>query len=233
MVRKLCNAAGANLSTVALYGSAAAGEFQTEHSDLNLLCLLRCVDPAELRKLHSSVRWWSRRGHPAPLFFTLEEIVSAADLYAIELMEIKSHRRILFGEDSFESLDVPDRLHRQQVERELRQSLIRLRQGYVAAAEDEKALRKLMLRSLSTFGLLFRHALIALGDAAPHSKSEAVERLAERLSFDPSGFRELFEVRHGKRRERDMNARAVFDRYLEGVTRAANGVDEKFAALSR
>ena len=40
-VEKMKAAAGDNLVSVVLYGSAADGEFHPEYSDLNLLCLVR------------------------------------------------------------------------------------------------------------------------------------------------------------------------------------------------
>ena len=40
-VERIRGAAGTNLLAVILYGSAAAGDYVAEHSDLNLLCVLR------------------------------------------------------------------------------------------------------------------------------------------------------------------------------------------------
>src|SRR2546422_8340651 len=85
--------------------------------------------------------WWTRKGHPSPYVFTLEELRQSADVFAIELWDIKSSRKVLFGEDVFDGLDVPMGLHRIQVERELRASLVRLRQRYLTAAQDRKSTR--------------------------------------------------------------------------------------------
>src|SRR5579863_1507334 len=103
LVQRLKVAQGTNLRSVVLYGSAVGDEFRPKHSDLNILCLLRQVDPTELAKMRGTTRWWAKRGHPAPLVFTLEELQRAADIYAIELLEIMSRRRVLYGEDLFES----------------------------------------------------------------------------------------------------------------------------------
>ena len=40
LVARLKSAVGDNLKAVVLYGSAATGEFQGQHSDLNVLCVL-------------------------------------------------------------------------------------------------------------------------------------------------------------------------------------------------
>ena len=78
-------------------------------------------------------------------------------------------------------------LHRAQLEYELREKLILLRQRLLEAGDNDRALWDLLLGSVSAFCTLFRHALLALGDAAPHSKREAIQILATRIPFDAFG----------------------------------------------
>src|ERR1043166_7274547 len=118
LIEKLKQTADRNLKCVVLYGSAATGEFQSGHSDLNVLCVLERLGAAELKKLNPVSAWWTHKGHPSPLVFTPEELRQAADVFAIELLDIKQGHRLLFGEDVFVSLDVPMALPHLQVERE-------------------------------------------------------------------------------------------------------------------
>ncbi len=233
IVEKLSRAAQANLECVTLYGSAATGDFQPGRSDLNLLCVLRRIDSAELRKLRSPARWWARKGHPALLFLTLQDLSRAADVFAIELLEIKSNRRVLYGPDVFQSIEVPMTLHRQQVERELRHSLNRLRQGYVAVAGNRKAVQKLMVKSFSTFSLLFQHALVALGEPPQPAKEDAVKRLAALLNFDSGSFVKLAAIRREKTPEKGLDFEDLFDNYLNAITQVVDEVDRRFEALDR
>ena len=232
LVEKLKRAAGANLQSVVLYGSAAGGEFHPAHSDLNALCLLRSTDATELGKLHDVARWWAKKGHPAPLVFTLAELQSAVDVYTIELLEIKNHRRILYGEDPFEPFQPPTIEHRCQVERELRHNLVRLRQNYILAAGNRKAVLAVMTGSVSAFGMLFRHALIALGEQPPDSNQEAAERLGALLNFSPTPFQELFKVRSGTRKGASLDL-SLFKDYLEAIERAVSEIDRRFDELRR
>jgi predicted nucleotidyltransferase len=230
LVEKLKAAAGTNLQTVVLYGSAAGGEFQAGHSDLNVLCVLGRLEAAELEKLNPAAGWWTRKGHPAPLLFTLEELRRSADVFAIELLDMQASRRVLFGEDSLATLHVPMSLHGQQVERELRTNLIRLRQNYLAAPRNNTTLRKLMTASVSTFTTLFRHALIALGEQPPQPKRDLVDRLASLLTFDVSGFHAVLALREGRRRESEVDVLATFKAYLAAVTRVVDEVDRRLSA---
>lgn len=229
LVQRLKTAEGENLRSIVLYGSAASGDFQPKHSDLNVVCLLNRLDPVNLSEMRDTAKWWVKKGHPAPLVFTFEELQRAADIYAIELVEIKNRRRLLYGEDAFESFDPPMRLHRLQVERELRHNLIRLRQNYIMVAGDRRAVAALMARSVSTFSLLFRHVLIALGETPPGSKHEAVERLAALLGFSTTSFSEIFKIRNGELKGKRPDTQLIFRDYLESVTRAVEEVDRRLS----
>ncbi len=231
LVTKLKEAAGANLKAVVLYGSAVTGEFHPKHSDLNVLLVLERLDAAGLEKLNPASTWWAQKGYPAPLAFSWEELRGYADLFAIELLDIKANHRVLFGEDIFAELTVPVTFHRALVERELSINLIRLRQTYLAQPRDHKALLRLMTASISTFAALFRHALMALGEQPPPYKREAVDRLASLLNFDAQAFHTLLDVREGKRKERDVKVEETFRAYVEGVTRVAQEMDRRLAGV--
>ena len=197
-MERLGEAAGANLIAVVLYGSAADHEFHEEHSDLNILCLLQRLDAEELKKLQPVGLWWWRKGHPTPLLFTLRELRDSADVFAIELLDMKQRHRMLLGDDFLSGLEVPMALHRLQVERELRTSVIRLRQAFLRSRGRRAELSELMIASASTFAALFRHALIALGETPPDTRREALDRLAAKLGFDPAAFHAVLDLREGQ-----------------------------------
>ncbi|SPE25896.1 conserved hypothetical protein [Acidobacteriia bacterium SbA2] len=230
LVSKLKKAAESNLLSVILYGSAATDEFHPEHSDLNVLCILRDLSSRELSKLGAASVWWAKKGHPAPLFFTPEELHHSADIFAIELLDIKAARRVLYGEDLIAQLEVPTERHRMQVEREFRNNSLRLRQHYVLLAGDSGKTLELMLSSISTFAALFRHALLALGEEPPTTKRATLERAGMALGFDPSPFYTLLDIREGRKRGKEVDVQATFDKYLHGVVKATEEVDRRLAS---
>ncbi|MBZ5670876.1 MAG: nucleotidyltransferase domain-containing protein [Acidobacteriia bacterium] len=229
LVTRLKNAAGSNLLSVILYGSAATGEFHPGHSDLNVLCIMQSLSGDDLSKLHAASAWWAKKGHPAPLFFTLSELQHSADIFAIELLDIKAAHRVLHGEDVIASLHVPMDLHRLHVERELRNNTLRLRQRYVMHPADSRKTLELMTSSISTFAALFRHALIALGEDPPPTKRTTMDRMGSVLGFDPSPFHTIFEIREGRKRERDVDVQATFDAYLDRVAKVTEEIDRRLA----
>jgi len=231
LVSRLKSAAGENLTAVVLYGSAVTGEFQEKHSDLNVLCVVKQVAQTDLEKLHPVAEWWMRHGYAAPLVFTTEELTRSADVFAIEMLDMKRHHRMLFGDDFLEHLEVPMRLHRAQVEHDLRVNWLRLRQAILAAPEKKKAHLGIMVASLSIFCALFKHALIALGQPMPHGKRAAVDGVAALTGADPSAFHALLEFREGKRKEKALDIDATLHSYLEFVEVATSEVDRRLDKL--
>lgn len=225
LVGRLKAAALDNLKAAVLYGSGVTGEFQAGHSDLNVLCIVGQAGALELEKLHAPAEWWMRQGHPAPLVFTMEELRRSADIFAIELLDMKQHHRMLFGEDFFQSLDVPLALHRLQVERELRAGWLRLRGAVIASPQKKKEHLGVMLASVSTFCTLFRHALVALEHAMPASKRDAVEGIAKLAGADPAAFHAILDLRGGKRKAGDIDIEESLHGYLEFVEVVTNEVD--------
>ena len=232
-VSRTRQAAGENLQSVVLYGSAVAGEFHPTFSNLNLLCVLREASFARLSTIAPVVEWWHGQKHPAPLVMTQEELERSADVFSIELLDMQQHHRLLFGDDLLTGLRIPMQMHRAQVEYELREKLVLLRQRLLGAAKNDRDLWDLLLGSFSAFATLFRHALIALGDASPRSKREAIQALATRIPFDPSALLQLLDIREHKAERKQFDVKDVFTRYLAAVHHVTTAVDTMLDASSR
>jgi hypothetical protein len=224
-VSRLREAAGANLESVILFGSAVAGDFHPEFSNVNLFCVVRDGSFAALQALVPAVKWWNGQKQPAPLFMTHDEIKRSVDVFTIELIDMQQHHRVLFGEDVVQRLSIPANLHRVQVEYELREKLALLRQHLLLASGNDSRLWDLLVRSVSSFATLFRHALIVLGHDAPVGKREAVQALAKQIGFDASGILQVLDVRERKADRKKLDVADVFSRYLAAVEQVATAVD--------
>jgi predicted nucleotidyltransferase len=224
-VERMCAAAGPNLLAAILYGSAAAGDYIADYSDVNLLCVLGKTSFAAIEALAPAIEWWGKQNHRAPLLMSAEEMRRSADVFSIEFLDMRRHYRVLWGEDVLKTLEIPMRLHRAQVEYELREKTILLRQRLLVVSGNDEAKWDLLLRSLPAFGTLFRHALIALGDAGAGSKREVAAVLAAKLGIDASVFGELLDIRERKDRKA-AKVDEMFARYLKLVEQVTAGVDK-------
>lgn len=229
LAQRLARAAGDNLQAVVLYGSAVTGEYRKDHSDLNVLCILHRIGAADLERLHEPLAWWKRKGFPVPQVFTETELRASADIFAIELLDMKANHRMIFGDDFFSSLDVPTKLHKLQVERELRTNLVRLRQGILAIPPKDRVLVALMDAAVSAFVTLFRHALLAFGEPPTTSKRHVVRRAAEIANASPDAFFTILDVHEGKRKASDVDAQKTLHGYVELVERMTDETDRRLA----
>jgi len=225
-VERMRATAGTNLVAAILYGSAAAGDYVADYSDVNLLCVLRETSYAAIEALAPAIEWWGKQKHRAPLLMSAEEMRRSADVFSIEFLDMRRHYRVLWGEDVLKTLEIPMRLHRAQVEYELREKTILLRQRLLVTSGNDEAKWELLLRSLPAFGTLFRHALIALGDAGAGSKREAAAALAAKLGIDANVFGELLDIRERKKDRKAAKVDEIFARYLRLVEQVTAAVDK-------
>ncbi|HYM78163.1 MAG TPA: nucleotidyltransferase domain-containing protein [Candidatus Dormibacteraeota bacterium] len=224
-VKRAREAGGANVESVILFGSAVAGDFHPGHSNLNLLCILGDSSFPALQDLAPAVKWWDKKKQPPPLCMTRQELEHSTDVFAIELLDMLQHHRVLFGEDVLKGLRIPMDLHRVQVEYELREKLILLRQHMLLSSDSDSRLWDLLLRSAPSFSTLFRHALIALGDTTQSGRREAVQALSQRLGFDLSSLLRVLDIREGKLDRKGTNIRDLAPRYLTSVEKVTAAVD--------
>ncbi len=226
LVDRLRTACGADLISVVLYGSAASHDYHEKHSDLNVLCVLKQVGLAELEKAGEALQWWMKRGQPAPLLLSSEELEDGCDVFPIEFIDIQDNYRVLHGADVVAGIQINTAQHRVQLEHELRSRLLRLRKRYLESRHDSKEVTALMLDSLPTFATLFRHALLLAGFPAPTRKHEIFHAVAEQFQVGPAPFESLLEIRRGSRKASPAEVHAWFESYLDGITRMSEVVDE-------
>lgn len=225
LTEKLRTALGDDLISVVLYGSAAIGDDNASFSDYNVLCVLREIAPKHLGATETIFRWWREQGNPAPLLLTEHEVATSTDCFAIEFEDIKAHNRILFGRDVVSSLQIDRVFYRAQVERELRAKLLRLRQKAAGVLSDKDVLRRLLADSLSTFCVLFRHALMLHGVDSPARKREVISAAVQRFAIDSGPFMNLLDLREERLKPKDVEPEALLASYLKQIEKVIDAVD--------
>lgn len=224
LVQRLQTACGDNLVSVVLYGSAAREDFHEQYSDVNLLVVVQQLNASAMQAISPVFTWWTHEEklHP-PMIMTRQELQESADVFAIELLDIKMTHRTLAGEDVVMAIDVPMNLHRVEVELELRTTLLRLRQHLLLARDKTDELRMVLAKSISSVVTLFRHALIALGEDTPHAKAKLLEQAAEVFGFDAQPLRSILELRNDPNQPRSVPE--LYYAYLAAIGRVAHELD--------
>jgi predicted nucleotidyltransferase len=226
LVTRLQQACGDNLLSVVVYGSAAREDFHEEFSDVNLLVVLREMAPDSFAPLATVLRWWSREEKlRPPMIMTLEELRESADVFAIELLDIKRSHRTLFGADVVAEIHVPMNLHRVEVEHELRTTLLRLRHHLLLTSDDAEELRTVLAKSITSVLTLFRHALIAAGKDAAHEKAQVMQQAGEVFGIEVSPLRAILDMRHAG--SKPENVLELYHAYMSAIQKVAHELDAR------
>lgn len=227
LVKDLRVAHGDNLASIVLYGSVAAGDQVDVHSDHNLLIALDRITSDDLRISQQAIGDWLKLGQPMPVYFTAEELKRAADVFPIEFMQMEKARKILYGRDPFEFLEISPANLRHQTEYELRTKLIQLRRLCIPASDSAEKLIALMTDSLASFAALFRAVLILHGQEPPINKPDSVRATVRLLDLDETPFEKILELRNKTASTMTTaDANSVFSAYLAQIERVIQAVDQ-------
>ena len=216
-------ALGAGYSAL-LYGSAARGDYLVGRSNINLLLVLDDASPTRLRALAPAFAAWRKAASEPPLLISRTEWARASDVFPIEITDMRAGYRVLRGADPLGAARVQGADLRQALERELRGKLLRLRQGYAAAAGDEKLLGAVAAGSAGTILVLLRSLLSLAGRPVPAEPAALAAEAAALVGVPAAGLTTPVE-RRGERGQWRCTA-LQFEQYMDAVARAAGYVDQ-------
>jgi hypothetical protein len=224
LVERIQRAIPGRLCSAVLYGSAAAGDFVPETSNYNVLLVVDRLDRADLDALSKPSLAWAKAGHRPPLLFTPSELKASADWFPIELLDIQQSRHVLFGDDPLAGITVQREHLRLQLERELKEKLLALREGYLLTGGSPKRVLALLTASVASFLVLFRAALRLFQENVPREKIDAVKLLSQHIPFDPRPLVEIDAIKHRQRKPREVAPQALFESYLTTIEQVVDAI---------
>jgi hypothetical protein len=225
LVAQLQKVYGAQLRSVVLYGSAAAGEHIPKRSDYNILVIVDELTMQHMQAGAAVARAWGEDGNPPPLTLTLPEWRGSADIFPMEYADILERHRVLYGTPPFDGISV-DRQHlRLQLEHEAMGKLLKLRQGVLASGGDSKAQTELLAASLSTIMVIFR-AVQRLHGAIPSTDYERLSQdVAERVGLDAAPFARVVRHVRGTDKIGSSDVHGVLAGYVNGMQQLVSYLD--------
>jgi len=222
---RLEGALGDNLVALLLFGSAARGTHVEGRSDLNALLIVRDATVARLHAASPILAEWAKAGEPAPLVFSEAEWRSSADVFPIEIEDMREAHRVLAGRDPFAGLTTRKADLRRELEHELRGKVLRLRTEYAAAAADGTALGRLLVHSAGTFFVLFRATVRLTGGEPPADHDALVRRTAAAAGLDASAFDWVLAALAGRNPKPLQPYDPIAGKYVDTMERLADFVD--------
>ncbi len=225
LVEQIQTALPGKLQSAVLYGSAVAGDFVPEASNYNVLLVVDPLGIAELTALVKPTARWIKLGNRPPLLFTAEQLKASADVFPIELLDIRQSHRMLFGPDPVADMVVEPECLRLQLERELKEKLLALREQYLLSGGESQDVAGVIVASVGGFLVLARAALRLFQEDVPSVKVDAIRLLAERLDFDPQPILDIDALRRRKRKWRETIPQPLCESYLTSIERLTAAID--------
>jgi hypothetical protein len=166
------------------------------------------------------------QGNTPPLFLTREHLNDFVRVFPLEIHDIQSNHRVLFGADPVSRLKISKNYLSMELNHEFQGKLLRLKTRFMLAEAKPKLVLKLMVDSFSTFLVLLKNALWLFGVKPPMKKMEALGELHKRVKFDMGVFETLERLKYGEK-VRDLDVLATFDKYLTALEELAAKISSR------
>lgn len=177
MVDQLRPSLGGNFAGLTVVGSALTEDYHPKTSDINTVVLLDTHTSAALMAVASLAKPLHKKGISPPLLMTASYIARSRDVFGVEFLDFQLTHATVLGDDPFAALRIDKSHVRLQCERELKATLVRLRQGYIAAAGDNRLVRDVLIAAAKGLASLLR-AMLWLKDIERPTTMEATFRKA-------------------------------------------------------
>ncbi len=130
-----------------------------------------------------------KKKYSTPIVVNKDFFKKAADVFCMEILELKENAKIVYGQNPFESLEVKDDDLRRQIEYELRSKLIVLKGAFVDLPLDRKVIDNITYRSMYNFLLILRNLLRLKGNLV--NDSTLIEEFEKTFSLKLEAFKIL------------------------------------------
>jgi predicted nucleotidyltransferase len=224
LIEEVKNTYKENLVSIILYGSKASEEDSKKYSDYNLLIIFENLKFEDLKLMHKLMKKWIKY-NPPPLLFTIDELKKSTDVFPIEFLDIKEHHKVLYGKDPFEELEILDSNIRHECEAELKGKLLKLKQGYIMTGGNKKRIKDIMIHSISTFLIIFRHIIRLFGEVPPKKRVDALNILSEKLGINKEPFLHILDMRNQKRDILKLDPENVMKEYIKEIEKVVDFID--------
>lgn len=223
---KLVAGLGDNLQSITVVGSGLTKDFKPGQSDINTVLVLKEQTLDSLNTLARMAKSMSKRKLAVPLIMTSEYIERSRDVFGIEFLDFQLIHQTTLGDDPFTSLALVKADVRLQCERELKAMLIRLRQGYIAAAGHKKLVRDILASAAGGLVPLLRAVMWLKDTERPRRVEPVFTKSAVEFSIKVDSLICARKWRHAKTRLRDEEITVAFESIYTNVKQLADVVDK-------
>jgi hypothetical protein len=218
-VAELKSALGPELVSVAAFGSWAVGEFVEGHSDLNLIVVVRRLDPEMVKRLAPTASALAS-AKCQPLYFSQQELKRYAEAFPLKFQDMAETRKVLHGEDPFARLEINPARLAEDLENESRRLLIKFRQRVLRFQDAHSSV--LAAETISSVLPLLRGMLRLKKRKPPRQRVRVIEDACRQFRLSRRTLLQAHDLRYGRKNAGRIDADGLLDRLLSELERLAD-----------
>jgi len=217
---------GDNLQSITVVGSSLTQDYKPGISDINTVLVLNRFPLDCLNVIASMAKPMSKKKISAPLLMTPAYIERSLDVFGVEFLDFQLTHRTILGSDPVAQLRFEKKNVRLQCERELKAMLIRLRQGYIAAAAKKRLVRDIIIAAAKGLAPLLRAMLWLRDIDRPAETEPTFNKVAAEFSVRTDSAITAGNWRHERIRPEINEVKNAFQSIYTAVEQLAAAVDK-------
>jgi len=225
-IEKLETGLGNNLQSVTVVGSSLTQDYKPSQSDINTVLVLGKLNSSSLNTIAGMAKTMNKKKISVPLLMTPTYIERSLDVFGVEFLGFQLTHQTILGNDPFASLSLVKKDVRLQCERELKAMLIRLRQGYIAAAANRKLVRDILISTVKGLAPLLRAMLWLKDIDRPHEAEPTFKRAGAELSIGIDPLMAVARWQYERSKPDAIQVKNIFESVYTIVEKLAGIVDE-------
>jgi hypothetical protein len=179
-----------------------------------------------LNAVAALARSMSRQKVSPPLLVTPAYIERSRDVFGVEFLDFQLTHETILGDDPFTSLHIEKEDVRLQCERELKATLVRMRQGYITAAGDKAMVQDILISTGKGLTPLARAMLWLRDIERPKTMEAALRRAGDEFKVDLTAVVAAERWRYEKPRLTEPEVRSAFTAILAAVDGLTTIIDQ-------
>jgi predicted nucleotidyltransferase len=208
---------GQDLVSIAVFGSAASGDFSEATSDVNLLVVYSDLNIADLNAVAKLARTWLKKARFMPRFLSLRNLTGSARYFQVDFLDMRDAHVTIFGTDVLDKLELrPADLH-WQLAHEVKRMRMRLKQQFWRAAGDEGLMRDILAHRFNSLLHLMRPLLMLQQETPAPGAAQIVEAAVKGLGIDQEFANRMLALKAGKIKPRGEELTAAFTKLMDTV----------------
>ncbi|NLE01259.1 MAG: hypothetical protein GX640_15440 [Fibrobacter sp.] len=216
---------GDNLISMALFGSAVSHEYTPGVSEITTLILISDNSIASLYRYSSVFEAWSKQKVTLPIFLSGTSLKIFSQINPVQLLDIQSSYRIIYGEDFINDLPIEQEFLRLDCLKLLDRLMVESKSKFIINNGRKKELQNFLEFSIYEMLPLLKALLVLHGKKIPYASTEIISSVEDLFGLGASVLSDIFyNIRNFKG---DLGE--LYDKFISVICLLERSIEESFS----